>query len=360
MNVIVTNKQKNIIDNANIDVYKELNGFFKVDDLINYFKNYFFTKMIIDATSIVEFANPAVLKKLAEGIGSEKLILLLPQKPEPPRKFLEILINLGIYNFSSDINDVVNFLQKPNTYENVKIYLNNDIVNDNFYINNDNNFNKIELDNINNNQFSENTGNYSDLSLNDDYEEQDLSLNNNVNGFVNNYLHSNNRYVLGIKNVTSHAGTTTLIYMLKNTLEHQLNKRVLAVEVNTNDFVYFRSRDMISVSEEKLENTVKNNDYDIVLIDLNHANNVSVCNDVIYLIEPSIISVNRLILENKMVFASLKDKKVILNKSVISNNDVNKFSQESGVSFYFVIPPLNDRVENSIIENLINKLEIKH
>lgn len=356
MNVIVSNKQKNILDNANIDVYKELNGLFKVENLINYFKNYFFTKMIVDATSVVEFANPIVLKRLAEGIGSEKLILLLPKKPEAPRKFLAMLVNLGIYNFSSDINDVVNFLQNPNTYENVKMYLNNDIVNDNFYINNDNNFNQMELDNINNNQFNENIEDYSDLSLD---AEQDFSLTNKVNSFVNNYLSGNNKqYVLGIKNVTKHAGTTTLIYMLKNALEYRFNKKVLAIEVKTNDFGYFRSKDMISVSEANLENTIRNNDYDVVLLDLNNNDYDSICNDVLYLVEPSIISVNRLMLENRMAFDTLKNKKVVLNKSLISNDDVNKFSQESGVSFYYVIPPLNDRVGNSIIENLINKLRL--
>lgn len=350
MNVIVSNKQKNILDNANIDVYKELNGLFKVEDLINYFKNYFFTKMIVDATSVIEFANPSILKKLSEGIGSEKLIILLPEKPEPPRKFLEMLVKLGIYNFSSNINDVVKFLQNPNTYDDVKGYLNEEVVDENFYVNNEKNFNNINLD--------ENLNDHSDLSLDDDYEDQDFSY-NNANSFVNNYLSSNSeKYILGIKNVTSHAGTTTLIYMLKNTLEHQLNKKVLTVEINTNDFVYFRSNNMINVTEDNLENTIKNNDCDIVLLDLNNVNNDSLCNDIIYLVEPSIISVNRLISENRMAFVTLKNKKVVLNKSLISNDDVNKFSQESGVSFYYVIPPLNDRVGNSIIEDLINKLEL--
>ena len=39
------------------------NGF-SVDDLINNFKNYFYSKMVIDATGVVEFANPNTLKKL--------------------------------------------------------------------------------------------------------------------------------------------------------------------------------------------------------------------------------------------------------------------------------------------------------
>ena len=36
MNVIVSNKQKNVLDNANIDAIKDLNGLFNVDELINF------------------------------------------------------------------------------------------------------------------------------------------------------------------------------------------------------------------------------------------------------------------------------------------------------------------------------------
>ena len=113
MIVIVSNKQKSVLDNANIDAIKDLNGVFNVQDLINNFKNYFFTKMVIDATSIVDFTNPEVLKQLASGIGSEKLVVLLPPKPEPPLRFLETLVNIGIYNFSTNIDELVNLISNP-------------------------------------------------------------------------------------------------------------------------------------------------------------------------------------------------------------------------------------------------------
>lgn len=330
MNVIVSNKQKSILDNANIDVYKELTGLFNVEDLINNFKNYFFTKMIIDATSIVEFANPRVLKQLAEGVGSEKLIILLPSKPTPPRNFIEMLISLGIYNFSSNINDIVKFIERPNSY---------DDVNKNFD-------NEIRHPIVVSNDVKDNPN---EVFENNEYKQ-------NVNNYIKDYLSSgNDKYVLGIKNVTRHAGTTTFIYMIKKMLEYRFNKRVLALET-TNDFIYFKSQNMYNVSDENLEKLLKNNEFDICLIDLNNNNYESICNDILYLIEPSIISLNRLISENNKVFDSLKNKKIVLNKCLITKNDVNKFSQESGLSFYFVVPTLNERVGNSIIEALINKL----
>ena len=101
MNVIVSNRQKDIIDNANIDAIKDLNGLFNVNDLINKFKNYFFSKMILDATSVVDFASKEVLTTLADEIGAERLIILLPSNPEPPVEFKKLLIELKIYNSKS-------------------------------------------------------------------------------------------------------------------------------------------------------------------------------------------------------------------------------------------------------------------
>ena len=107
MNVIVSNRQKEIIDNANIDAIKDLNGLFNVDDLINKFKNYFFSKMILDATSVVNFASKEVLETLAEEIGAEKLIILLPSSPEPQLEFKKVLIDLKIYNFTVNPSSVM-------------------------------------------------------------------------------------------------------------------------------------------------------------------------------------------------------------------------------------------------------------
>lgn len=417
MNVIVSNKQKEILDNANIDAIKDLNGLFNVEDLINNFKNYFFTKMILDATSVVEFANPDVLKKLTNGIGAEKLVILLPESPEPPKKFLEMLVELGIYNFSTKIDEIVNLLQNPNTYDDVKVYLgvkfddvsqlqntvnNNDISIDNninstnmvsdeikgINFNNGNaynnlnssnmfnNINLIDTNNINSN-FNSIENNYNDDNKNMNFS-QNINNIQSINGSVsqtdfpksseshqfnsenNNYNNFNNKYILGVKNVTSEAGSTSLIYMLKQTLEYKFRKRVLAVELNSNDFLYFRDNNMISIPINKLDETISNNNYDVVLIDLNNTNYESLCTEVIYLVEPSILKLNKLMSENKKAFLNLNSKKVILNKCLLSNADVDVFSREAGFSFFFVIPPLNDRVGNSILETLINKLNINN
>ena len=72
------------------------------------------------------------------------------------------------------------------------------------------------------------------------------------------------------------------------------------------------------------------------------------------------MKLNKLMAVNKKSFLNLNGKKVVLNKCLLSNADIDIFSREAGFSFFFVIPPLNDRVGNSILETLITKLNINN
>lgn len=324
MNVIVSNKQKNLLDNANIDAIKDLNGLFNVDELINNFKGYFFSKMIIDATSIIDFAKENVLRKLVDGIGAEKIVLLLPEKPEPPKKFCDFLVSLGVYNFSTNINDIVKFIKNPNTLEsfNNEIAMNNTSGFDNYRENND-----------------------------------DYSVNNyfNIDSPVDD-RNKDRKIVLGFKNVTNHAGSTTLVYMIKKHLEKNFKILVEALEVSKSDFHYFNTPNMISVNPNNIESVINNSKSNIILIDLNDNNYDILCDEVIYLIEPSIIKINKLLNEKRDIFMTLNGKKVVLNKSMLTNEDVSIFGKEAGISIYYNIPYVNDRNDNSVINDFINKL----
>ena len=397
MNIIVTNKQKEIIDNANIDAIKDLNGLFNVDDLISKLRNYFFSRVILDATSVISFPTQEVLEKLANGIGADRLVILLPATPEPPREFVERLVSLKIYNFSNKIDDVIRFINRPNTYNDVKGFVSTNNVD--FYVDNsikednvNNGFNNTNLE-LNNRQES-----YTDEELNvdDDFDEFDnkknmdisqsnisnIPLNTLNNGFnngninsleniptggINNgtvFLNSNvsnngiNKRIIGIKNITEHAGSTTLTYLLTKMAINNLHKKVLAVEVNKNDFSYYQDPNMISVGDGQLENTISNKNYDIIFIDLNDCQNMGICNDIIYLVEPSIIKLNKLMAMNRNIFKELAGKKIILNKSLLNESDVTTFSNEAGMSMFYNLKPLNDRLFNDDILKLLHLLGI--
>ena len=58
------------------------------------------------------------------------------------------------------------------------------------------------------------------------------------------------------------------------------------------------------------------------VVDLGKSNKDYLCTDVLYLIEPSTIKLNKLMLINPKVFKELSGKKIILNKSLLSKKDI--------------------------------------
>ena len=46
----------------------------------------------------------------------------------------------------------------------------------------------------------------------------------------------------------------------------------------------------------------------------------------------------------------------MLNKSMLSNKDVEELENESGLQFFFNMPPLNDRIKNDAITNLLDNI----
>ena len=93
----------------------------------------------------------------------------------------------------------------------------------------------------------------------------------------------------------------------------------------------------------------------MVLVDLNNTNGEA-CDEVIYLIEPSTIKLNKMTLLNKDIFDEIYGKRIVLNKSLLTDQDVSDFEFESHSKVSYNMPPLNDRADNSqIIKDFINK-----
>jgi hypothetical protein len=138
-----------------------------------------------------------------------------------------------------------------------------------------------------------------------------------------------------------------------------LKKKVLSIEVGKNDFRLFRDSKMISVNENNLVDIVHNAQEDIIFIDLNECNNYELCTDVLYLVEPSTIKLNELMANNRNIFKELREKKILLNKSLLSANDVRTLESEAGVKFFNNIEPLNDRIFNDTISKLLSMIDIQ-
>ena len=141
-------------------------------------------------------------------------------------------------------------------------------------------------------------------------------------------------------------------------LEDRYKKTCLGVEVGKKDFMYFRDKNMISTDKSTIATELlKSKNFDFVLVDLNDYPD-SICDDVIYLVEPSVLKLNKLMMRDRTAFERLKSKKVIINKSVLSQADVKEFAREAGVNIFFTIPAINDREESEYISDLLIKLGI--
>ncbi len=317
MNVIVSNKFQSQLNALQIDVIKSVNGEFSPEEITEMFANFFYNKMILDVTAIHGYGNTANIQKLAMGIDMSKVILVLDDSDmTSSNSYLSQLISMGIYNFTRNIDNIPFLIDNPNTYKDVAQYQ--------------------QIKTVAN----EITKKHETAKFN--IEQDAIS-----GGFTT---------IIGIKNITDHAGSTTLIYMIKKQL--QSNYNVLAIEIDKNDFQYFNDPDLVSVTSKEYENKIRSaNTYDIILVDLNNSNNEDSCSDVLYLLEPTTIKLNKMIRRNRGIFNTLKGKKIILNKSLLDNKDIMDFEYESKSQIFYNIPPLDDKKDkHRVLDDMLSHL----
>jgi len=300
MNVIVSNKYQSMLEGLGIDIIKTKTGEFEVEDIINEFQNFFFQRMILDITSLKNYRDIKTLQKLSINLDMDKIILLLDDTADSTSTdYLSKLISMGIYNFTKNVEGIMYLYNNPNSYRDVA-------------------------------------------------HIQQLDFNGGQDVIVEKYESTvSGTRIIGIKNVTKQSGATTLTYMIRNQLLQHYS--AVAIEVNKTDFKYFNDRKLISTTSAEIGNVVaRYTDKDVILIDINDSVQAEqICNDVIYLVEPSIIKLNKLMLLNRNAFKNLKDKRVILNQSILSSKDVLDFEYEAGIKVFYNMPPLDER-EKSI------------
>lgn len=309
MDTVISNKYSSVLNELDIEVSKKLEGEYTVDEIISQFKNFFFNKMFLDITAIKDYKDLTNLQKLSMSIDMDKVILLLDKDDSisDSEQFLAKLVNMGIYNFTKDQNNLMYLYTNPNIYRDVA-YL----------------------------------------------QKIDTGENNNT---TTDSSHSvSNKRIIGIKNITDSAGATSLIYMLKKVLSSYYS--VMALEVDKRDLTYFKDKDTLTVKDDEINNIIsKYNSIDIFLLDLNKSNKEYLCTDILYLVEPSILKLNKLAIINPKIINDIKGKKVILNKSLLSESEIADFEVETRIKVYYNIPPLNDKKDNSdILSPLLEKL----
>lgn len=322
MNVIVYNEQ-NALSNLDIDIIKSITGVYEANELVEMFKSFFFSRMILDVTALKNYEDIDTYVTLAKGLDPNKIIFYFPEGSSLcTTNFLSHVISLGIYNFTTNLNGVKYLVRKPNTLEDVQHIVKASSVQKNVKESSDSG---AAVATIEKTTVSNNSG----------------------------------KIVIGFKNVTDSAGCTTLIYMLKREIAIAYGQQnVLAIEVDKNDFNLFDDKTMISVKSNEVKEKVKESNAKVVLVDLNGCSDDSFCGEILYLIEPSTIKLNRLVRRNRDIFSKLANKKVVLNQSLLLNNDVFDFESEAAIKVFYNMPPLDERKRNAIIGDFLTKLGI--
>lgn len=316
MNVIVANKYSQMLSNLRIDIIKNVEGEFDVDDIVSNFQNFFFNKMILDITAIKDYQNIATIQKLSFGLDMSKVILLLDdsQIVNSP-SYISELISMGIYNFTRNIDAVAYLINNPNTYKDVAQY-----------------------------HILGASSAKADTQANISLDPGQINS-NFINESVNKMFMGTR--VIAIKNLSDGAGATTLTYMMKKALEG--NYRVLAIEVDKKDFMYFNDSDLRSVTSAELETITKNpnSDYEVILVDINDSPKISTIKEVIHLVEPTTIKLNKMIRTDRLVLEKMKSYQVVLNKSMLNDKDVEEFEYESRCKTFANLPYLDDKQEDN-------------
>lgn len=318
MNVIIANKYKDELATLDIEVIKRMDGVFSADELIDIFQNFFFNKMILDLTALEDYTDLRNIQKLSIALDMNKVILLLP--PEPgftAASNLSKLIAMGIYNFTASIEGIMYLYNNPNSYRDVAQY------------------HQLGDNNINNsfdNQNYNNAGSSMGISM------------------------SMPQRIIGVKNLTPHSGATTLVYMMYKHLSG--NYSVTAIEADKRDFTFYNDRAMKSVSGNEINKVIADNaDKEVILIDVN-SNQVAEnsCHQVIYLLEPSVLKVNKLLSTRPRLAEEMRGKSIILNQSLIPEKDLKVFQYETKLNIAGTLAPVDDHSKSEEIYNFLRKL----
>lgn len=327
MNVIVANERKNDLNSLNIDVIKTVEGIYSVEELVGMFTNFFFNKMVLDITSIREYDNYTNLKKLFEAIDTNKVILLLANNDICEKKeFISDLITLGIYNFTSKPEEIMNLYNNPKGFNDVS----NLQVQRNVYDINA----QIDAE-LNINQSSEFT--FEDYTLPGEYD--------------------GNKKIIGVVNLTEHAGATTLVVQMIKQLNFKY--KAIGIEMNKQDFIYFNTPLLYSCTskEDVLRKIKEHQDADAVIVDLNTYSTSEFCTDIIYLMEPGHIKINKLLKKRGKVFEELSGQKLVLNRTNLNDSEVTEFEVETKSKIFCVVSNFRDNLDRVIsVDKLLNKL----
>jgi len=349
MNIVIKNQGFRILDSLNTEVIKTLTGEFSREEVQEQLINLYYNKAIVDITAIRNYYDANSVVAFLRAFEPTKVVLLLNDSEViNSGSFLGILVDNGIYNFTRNAAGVTYLLDNPNTYEAVAQYTRKD-----YGLNStmqaaptlgmpDANFAPPPM--VQQNQF------IAEEMMPSQPIQEDTSSKKALRG----------QKIIGVQNLTKHAGATTLAYLMINQLKTNYNVR--GIEMNKQDFIYFRDSDLsmcTSIDDFKLKLKEYAN-AEVIIVDLNDFDASEFCDDILYLVDPGRLSINKLMKKDSNVATKVRKGKVILNRSSVKHIEMPDFEHETKFSVFFNMPNLNDREERiQMVDALLYNLGFK-
>lgn len=314
MNIVIANENMRVINTLSVDIIKVITGVYDVSTIEKELVNFYYNKVIIDITAIKNYFSNYDLLEFLNYFGKDKVILLLnDSKYCNSKEFLTVLINNGYYNFTSNSQGVSFLVNKSNTYEDVKKYI------------------------------------------------QTSTFTSELNSEVVNpgqIINQRSIKIIGIQNLSESAGATTLMQQMVKQLS--LSYKVVGIEINNFDSVYYRKNNIIYCNDYlDVETRIKSiSDAEIIIIDLNEFKDKdNICDEILYLLEPGIIRLSKFIKKMNNNIEALDGLKIILNRSALKEEEVPYFERETGIKVFYNLNNFDDQKDRLLsVDKLLVKL----
>lgn len=126
MNIIIANKGKEELLKSDfvINKYKCASGVYTINAIINTISSLDVEYLILDQTAVTDLDKSESLERLVAAIDTNKIYIYLNKESMDDYILICTLINIGIYNFESNIKSLNVLIKNPKTLEDVTSYRN--------------------------------------------------------------------------------------------------------------------------------------------------------------------------------------------------------------------------------------------
>ena len=327
MNLLIENLNSALLNRIDVNVIKTLHGEFTKGDLDDQLVNLYYSKVIIDITAIKDYTDFDILFDFLSYFEKEKVILLLDNNTT--KECISKLVQNGYYDFTKNVGGINFLTTHPNTLKDVEKYI---------------------IVNSFQNPLTEDTTSSSFNPFGD------ISKSTNVN--EDKVVKNPNQIIIGIQDLTPHAGATSLMYMMVKELRNYYS--AVGVEMINQDALYFRDPDICeSTSYDDLKFKIKSfKDKQAVIIDLNTIKANDLCDFVLFLVEPGIVSLTKLLTSNQDYSRIMGDNaRIVLNRCSLIDTDIPSFEYETKLKVFHILGNIDERSSrNKAVDELLIKL----